>query len=65
MSTLKKLIALGLSSLAGALFVSFALAQSTNSSSAFHVNSQRLQGTLEKLSEFGRNPEGGVTRLGF
>jgi N-carbamoyl-L-amino-acid hydrolase len=24
-----------------------------------------LQGTLEKLSEFGRNPEGGVTRVGF
>jgi len=31
----------------------------------FHINPQRLQGTLEKLSEFGRNPEGGVTRLGF
>jgi N-carbamoyl-L-amino-acid hydrolase len=31
----------------------------------FHINSQRLQGTLEKLSEFGRNPEGGVTRLGY
>jgi len=31
----------------------------------FHVDSQRLQGTLEKLSEFGRNPEGGVTRIGF
>jgi beta-ureidopropionase / N-carbamoyl-L-amino-acid hydrolase len=30
-----------------------------------HIDSQRLQGTLEKLSEFGRNPEGGVTRLGF
>src|ERR1700720_1342429 len=30
-----------------------------------HVNAQRLQGNLEKLSEFGRNPEGGVTRLGF
>jgi beta-ureidopropionase / N-carbamoyl-L-amino-acid hydrolase len=30
-----------------------------------HVNSQRLQGTLEKLSEFGRNPEGGVTRIGY
>ena len=34
-------------------------------SSKFHVDSQRLQGTLEKLSEFGRNPEGGVTRIGF
>jgi beta-ureidopropionase / N-carbamoyl-L-amino-acid hydrolase len=31
----------------------------------FHVNSQRLQGTLEKLSEFGRNPEGGVTRTAY
>jgi N-carbamoyl-L-amino-acid hydrolase len=35
------------------------------SAGKFHVNSQRLQSTLEKLSEFGRNPEGGVTRLGF
>src|ERR1700756_4957339 len=40
------------------------LAQDTGSPK-FHVNSQRLQSTLEKLSEFGRNPEGGVTRLGF
>ncbi len=32
---------------------------------ARHINSKRLQVTLEKLSEFGRNPEGGVTRLGF
>jgi N-carbamoyl-L-amino-acid hydrolase len=39
-------------------------AQETGSSK-FHVDSQRLQGTLEKLSEFGRNPEGGVTRTGF
>jgi N-carbamoyl-L-amino-acid hydrolase len=31
----------------------------------FHINSQRLQGTLEKLSEFGRTPDGGVTRLGY
>jgi N-carbamoyl-L-amino-acid hydrolase len=31
----------------------------------FHIDSQRLQGTLEKLSEFGKNPEGGVTRLGY
>jgi len=30
-----------------------------------HLNPQRLRQTLEKLSEFGRNPEGGVTRLGF
>jgi len=31
----------------------------------FQIDSQRLQSTLEKLSEFGKNPEGGVTRLGF
>lgn len=30
-----------------------------------HIDPQRLQATLEKLSAFGRNPEGGVTRLGF
>jgi N-carbamoyl-L-amino-acid hydrolase len=30
-----------------------------------HVNSQRLQSTLAKLSEYGRNPDGGVTRLGY
>jgi beta-ureidopropionase / N-carbamoyl-L-amino-acid hydrolase len=35
------------------------------SSAKFHVDSQRLQGNLEKLSEFGRNPEGGVTRIGY
>ena len=34
-------------------------------SAKVHVDSQRLQGTLEKLSEFGRNPEGGVTRIGY
>jgi beta-ureidopropionase / N-carbamoyl-L-amino-acid hydrolase len=38
--------------------------QETASSKA-HINSQRLQGTLEKLSEFGRNPDGGVTRIGY
>jgi len=36
-----------------------------SSAQARHINSQRLQATLEKLSEFGRNSEGGVTRLGF
>ncbi len=39
-------------------------AQATDSPK-FHVDSQRLQSTLQKLSEFGRNPEGGVTRIGF
>ena len=32
---------------------------------ARHVNQQRLWQTLEKLSEFGRNPDGGVSRVGF
>jgi beta-ureidopropionase / N-carbamoyl-L-amino-acid hydrolase len=36
-----------------------------NTSSKLHINSKRLQSTLETLSEFGKNPEGGVTRLGF
>lgn len=30
-----------------------------------HVSQERLRQALEKLSEFGRNPEGGVTRIGF
>ena len=48
--------------------ISFAAGRSraqATGSNKFHVDSQRLQGTLEKLSEFGRNPEGGVTRTGF
>ncbi len=48
--------------------VSFAAPNShpqANEQRKFHVHSERLQGTLEKLSEFGRNPEGGVTRTGF
>ena len=39
--------------------------QSQGALRGFQVNSQRLQQALDKLSEFGRNPEGGVTRLGF
>jgi N-carbamoyl-L-amino-acid hydrolase len=30
-----------------------------------HINQERLWSTLQKLSEFGRNPEGGVSRVGF
>lgn len=30
-----------------------------------HIDTRRLQTSLERLSEFGRNPEGGVTRTGF
>ena len=39
--------------------------QSAAAQERFHVNSQRLQASLEKLSEFGRNADGGVTRLGY
>lgn len=42
-----------------------AKAQEKSSANAFHVQGDRLRGTLEKLSTFGRNPDGGVTRLGF
>lgn len=38
--------------------------QST-ASPKFHIDPQRLQASLEKLSEFGRNPDGGVSRLAF
>ena len=59
--------------LAPAVFLALILGTSRFSSagtsdaagSGFHVDSRRLQSTLEKLSEFGRNPEGGVTRIGF
>ena len=39
--------------------------QEKPSADALHVHGDRLRGTLEKLSTFGRNPDGGVTRLGF
>src|SRR5580700_6709296 len=48
----------------GLISAQSSLAQGTGSAK-IHVDSQRLQGNLEKLSEFGRNPEGGVTRIGF
>ena len=40
-------------------------AQEKPSTNAFHVQGDRLHGTLEKLSTFGHNADGGVTRLGF
>ena len=56
------IVAIGLAAL---LHVTPLLAQAP----ARHVKQERLRGTLEKLSEFGRPPgtsfEGGVTRLGF
>lgn len=30
-----------------------------------HINQDRLWTTLQKLAEFGKNPEGGVSRVGF
>ena len=39
--------------------------QSNDASAGWHVQSERLQRTLEELSVYGRNPDGGVTRLGF
>ncbi len=30
-----------------------------------HVNQERLWTTLQQLAEFGKNPEGGVSRVGF
>lgn len=56
---------LGLATLWMTSFAASASHAQTNDPRKFHVDSGRLQGTLEKLSEFGRNPEGGVTRTGF
>jgi N-carbamoyl-L-amino-acid hydrolase len=56
---------LGLGVLAAALLWVTDTQAAASSGQSRHINAQRLQGTLEKLSEFGRNPEGGVTRLGF
>jgi len=39
--------------------------EKTSSATGRPVNAERLRQSLEKLSEFGRNPDGGVTRLGF
>jgi beta-ureidopropionase / N-carbamoyl-L-amino-acid hydrolase len=48
------------------LCVTPTIASAQNSTAAqFHVNAQRLQRSLEHLGEFGRNPDGGVTRLGY
>ena len=50
----------------GALVFSIlGFAASGDDQGARHVDQARLVGTLEKLSEFGRNPEGGVTRIGY
>lgn len=48
--------------LAGALLSSWPLAAA---SPARHIDSARLESTLRKLSEFGAEPDGGVSRIGF
>jgi N-carbamoyl-L-amino-acid hydrolase len=35
------------------------------SSAVRHIQQERLWGNLQKLGEFGKNPEGGVSRVGF
>lgn len=40
-------------------------AQGQAGSTDRHVQQQRLWDTLQKLAEFGKNPEGGVSRVGF
>jgi beta-ureidopropionase / N-carbamoyl-L-amino-acid hydrolase len=45
-------------------FFSFPVAQSQDWKN-FRADSKRMQERIEKLSEFGRNPEGGVSRVAF
>jgi N-carbamoyl-L-amino-acid hydrolase len=59
----KSIFVLGLT-LAGAVLNAPARAQ-VQPSEKFHISAQRLQESLETLGEFGKNPEGGVTRLGY
>ena len=54
-----------LSLLALSFFFASSLYAQSNTSPQFHIDSSRLQSSLEKLSEFGRNPDGGVSRLAF
>ena len=42
-----------------------AITRAQSAPAPLHVNAQRLQSTILKLSEYGRNPDGGVTRLGY
>src|SRR5271155_3243952 len=47
------------------LSLAFPAARAQSPIPARHINQDRLWDTLQKLSEFGRNPEGGVSRVGF
>ena len=51
--------------LCSSFVASFAAITSAQGVPQEHVNAQRLNATLKKLSEYGRNPDGGVTRLGY
>src|SRR5215813_8946081 len=71
--SLRRFVMLACSALAAVLVLvsmfwsaaSFAQATSNPSDTARHVQQERLWATLEKLGEFGKNPEGGVSRVGF
>ena len=47
------------------LLVSLAVAQSDETWKTWRVNGQRVNRHLVDLSQFGRNPQGGVSRVGF
>jgi N-carbamoyl-L-amino-acid hydrolase len=56
---------LGLSVLTATLALVAGTQAAESSGKSRHISAQRLQANIERLTEFGRNPEGGVTRLGF
>ncbi len=48
-----------------ALSLTFLLCGSASAAQTLQINAARLERLLRELSEFGKNPEGGVTRLAF
>jgi beta-ureidopropionase / N-carbamoyl-L-amino-acid hydrolase len=60
----RRFILLGTSA-AALLALSNVAAPAQNPPAARHVQQERLWETLQRLSGFGRNPEGGVSRVGF
>jgi N-carbamoyl-L-amino-acid hydrolase len=55
----------GLLGTAGLLMLRYALAAATDSVPQLRVNSARLNEHLKALSEFGKNPQGGVSRVAY
>ncbi len=47
------------------LFASNKAFASTQASRSYTINAERLRASLEQLSQFGRNPEGGVSRVAW